>query len=77
MFDQPRRKLANMITDDSELTRVITKHNILVKVINADETVFTNQAGQLPCQSSRGNTSLMVYYDVDANYIDAEPLRNQ
>jgi hypothetical protein len=30
----------------------------------------------LPVQSSRGNTSLMVYYDVDANYIDAEPLRN-
>jgi hypothetical protein len=62
--------------EDCELTRTITKHNILVKVINANETVYTDQTGRLPIQSSKGNTSLMIYYDVDANYIDAEPLRN-
>ena len=61
---------------DDELRRAVTKHHILVKIINADETVFTDQTGRLPVQSSRGNTSLMVYYDVDANYIDAEPIRN-
>jgi hypothetical protein len=38
--------------------------------------VYSNQTGQLPVQSSQGNTSLMVYFDVDANYIDAEPKRN-
>jgi hypothetical protein len=47
-----------------------------VKVINASETVYTDQTERLPIQSNRGNTSLMIYYDVDANYIDAEPLRN-
>ena len=46
----------DVITDDSELTRVITK--ILVKVINADDIVYTDQTGRLPCQSSRENTSL-------------------
>ena len=63
-------------TEDGELTRAISKQNILVKVINANETVYSDQTGRLPVQSNRGNTSLMVYYDVDANYIDAEPIRN-
>ncbi len=54
-----------MITDDSELTRVITKRNILLKVINTDETVYTDQTGRLvPFQSSRGNTSLMVLMQI-------------
>ena len=63
-------------SEESELTRTITKQNILVKVINASETVFTDQTGRFPIQSNRGNTSLMVFYDIDANYIDAEPIRN-
>ena len=42
--------------DKVELTRTITKQNILVKVINASETVFTNQTGRFPVQLSRGNT---------------------
>ena len=35
--------------------------------------IHSDQTGRFPVQSSRGNTSLMVYYDIDANYIDAEP----
>jgi hypothetical protein len=61
---------------DGELTRAISKQHILVKAINANGTVYSDQTGQLPIQSSRGNTSLIVYYDVNKNYIDAEPLRN-
>ena len=63
-------------TQDEELTRATTKQNIIVKVINAEETIYTDQTGKFPVQSSRGHTSLMVYYDVDANCIDVEPLRN-
>ena len=63
--------------NEVELTRTITKQSILVKVINASETVFTDQMGRFPVQSSRGTTSaLMVYYDIDANYIGAEPIRS-
>jgi hypothetical protein len=63
-------------TDDEELTCATSKQNIMVKVINADATVYSDQTGRFPVQSSRGNTSLMVFFDVDANYIDAEPIRN-
>jgi hypothetical protein len=61
---------------DGELTQAISKQHILVKVIIANEMVYSNQTGRLLVQSIRGNTSLIVYYDVDTNYIDAEPLRN-
>jgi hypothetical protein len=63
-------------TEDVELTQAITKQNISVKVVNAQETAYSNQTGGLPVQSSQGNTLLMVYFDVDANYIDAEPMQN-
>ena len=71
-----QKAIADEEFDAVELTRTITKQNILIKVINASETVFTDQTGRFPVQSNRGNTSLMVYYDIDANYIDAEPIKN-
>ena len=58
---------------DGELTQAILKQNIL---INASETVSPDQTGWLPVQSSRGIKSFNVYYDVDANYIDAKPIQN-
>ena len=63
-------------SDDTLLTQAVAKHNVMVKIVNANETVYSDQTGRLPVQSSRGNTSLMVYYDVDSNYIDAEPIRS-
>ena len=71
-----QKLIADGVSDKIELTWTITKQNILVKVINTSEMVFTNQTGRFPVQSSRGNTSLMVYYDIDANYINAEPIRS-
>jgi len=71
-----QKVIADAVSDAVELTQTITKQNVLVKVINASETVFTDQTGRFPVQSNRGNTSLMVYYDIDANYIDAEPIRS-
>jgi hypothetical protein len=68
MLDEP--------TEDIELTQAISKQNISIKVVNAQEIVYSNQTGGLPVQSSQENTSLMVYFDVDANYIDAKPMRN-
>ncbi len=59
---------------DEELNQAVTKHNILVKVVNAHKTVYFNQMGRLPVQSNRGNQFLMVFYDVDSNYIDSEPM---
>lgn len=50
---------------DVELEQSIEKHNIMVKVINAHNTMFTDQTGQFPVQSSKGNNLLMVFYEVD------------
>jgi hypothetical protein len=61
---------------DVELTPTSAKHNILVKVFNAHNTVYSDQTGRLPVQSNIDNKLLMVYYNVDANYINAEPMRN-
>ena len=69
-----KKVITEEVTEEEELTCATTKHNILVKIINAEETVYTDQTGRFPVQSSKGNTSLMVYFDVDANYIDAEPI---
>jgi hypothetical protein len=46
-------------TEDIELTQAIAKQNIFVKVVNAQETVYSDQTGRLPVQSSQGNTLLM------------------
>ena len=60
-------------TETNELTQALAKQSIIVKVVNVDTMVYTDQTGWFPVQSNRGNTSVMVYYDVDANFIDAEP----
>jgi hypothetical protein len=63
-------------SEDEELTLAVTKPNILVKVVNTHNTVYSNQTGRLPVQSIRGNQFLMVFYDVDSNYIDADPMKD-
>ncbi len=71
-----KQKIAVEDKADVELTRTIAKQNILVKVVNAHDAVYSDQTGRLPVQSNRGNRLLMVYYDVNANYIDAEPMKD-
>jgi hypothetical protein len=71
-----KQKLAVEDTADVELTQTIAKQNILVKVINAHEMVYSDQTGWLPVQSNGGNWLLMVHYDDNANYINAEPMKD-
>ena len=61
------KALVERIREDIELNRTLTKHNFLVKVINATQTVYSDQTGKLPVQSNRGNRLLMIFYDVDGN----------
>ncbi len=55
-----KQKLAVEDKADVELTQTIAKQNILVKVVNAHETVYSNQTGWLPVQSNKGNWLLTV-----------------
>ncbi len=64
------------VTDEFELRRSLTKQNLMVKVINAQQTVYTDQTGWFLVQSSWGNRLLMLIYNVDGNYIDVEPMKD-
>ena len=50
------------VTEETELTRTLAKQNIMMKIFNASETVYSDQTGRLPVQSSRGNTSIMCLF---------------
>ncbi len=51
--------------EDVELDRTIKKHDVMVKVIHAPTTMYINQTGRFPVQSSRGNKLIMVLYEID------------
>jgi hypothetical protein len=59
-----------------KLDRLLKKHIIMVKVIHARTTMYTDQTGRFPVQSSRGNQLIMVLYEINGNYIDAEPMKD-
>ncbi len=48
----------------------------MVKVIHACTTMYTNQTGWFPVQSSRGNKLIMVLYEINRNYINAKPMQD-
>ncbi len=51
--------------------------DIYIKIHNATKTMHSNQTGQVPATSSRGNKYIMVLVEVDGNFIDAEPMKNK
>lgn len=52
----------------------LAPRTLMVKVINAQQKLYSNQTGWFPIQSSCGNKLLMITYTVDGNYINAEPV---
>jgi hypothetical protein len=59
-----------------ELDRALKKHNIMVKVIYPHTTMYIDQTGCFPVQSSRRNKLKMMLYEINGNYIDAEPMKD-
>ncbi len=59
-----------------KLDRTLKKQNIIVKVIQARTTMYTNQTGCFPVQSSHGNRLIMVLYKTDGNYINPKPMED-
>jgi hypothetical protein len=76
MCDQPKVQVLENDNEDVKLDRTIKKHDVMVKVIHARTTMYTNQTGWFPVQSSRGNKLIMVLYEIDGNYIDVEPMQD-
>ena len=49
---------------------------VYIKIYNAHDTIYTDQTGRMPIVSNRGNRLVMVIFEVDSNYIDAEALKD-
>ena len=55
---QPRTTFA--AEEDEELDRALATQNIMVKVVNATNTIYTDQTGRLPVRLTHGNKHLMI-----------------
>ncbi|KAL7537341.1 hypothetical protein ACHAWF_005737, partial [Thalassiosira exigua] len=53
------------------------EHDIFLKIVDLQETIYTDQTGQFPYLSSKGNRYIMVAVHIDANYIAMEPMKNR
>ncbi|KAL7547782.1 hypothetical protein ACHAWF_012589 [Thalassiosira exigua] len=53
------------------------EHDIYVKVVDLQETIYTDQTGKFPYLSSKGNRYIMVAVHIDANYIAMQPMKNR
>eukprot|EP00804_Cyclotella_cryptica_P025596 CCRYP_002824-RB/>CCRYP_002824-RB protein AED:0.38 eAED:0.38 QI:0/-1/0/1/-1/0/1/0/350 len=51
--------------------------DIYTSVYNVRETIFSDQTGQFPTRSSRGNKYVMVMVEVDSNAILLEPMHSR
>ena len=65
--------------EDSEtnLPNIPKVKDIYIKVHNTTKIIHTNQTGRFPAISSKGNQYIMILVEVDGNFIDAEPMKNQ
>ena len=66
--------------DDKPIEQEPKTEHVYAAIINPQETtgkIYTDQTGQFPTVSSRGNKYLMVLYDYDSNAILAEPLKSR
>ena len=50
---------------------------IYINVYEVQTTVFSDQIGQFPTRSRRGNKYIMVMVDIDRNAILVEPLKSR
>ena len=53
------------------------QEEVVIKVFGATDTMYTDQPGKFPVQSSQGHNYIMILYEVTANHIDAEPMKNR
>ena len=53
------------------------KRDVLVSLYEPKATLFTDQTGRFPQQSSRGNNYQMILHDIDSNFTWVEPMKNR
>ena len=53
------------------------KQDIFTKVYDVRDTIFSDQTGQFPTRSRRGNKYIMVMVEIDSNAILVEPMKSR
>ena len=51
--------------------------DLFVRIYDVRETIFTDQTGQFPTRSQRGNKYIMVLVEIDSNAILVEPMSSR
>ncbi len=62
--------------NSDKLLTTSEKKAIYIKIFNAHNTFYTDQMGRMPVTSNPGHRLIMVLFEIDRNFIDAEPLRD-
>ena len=63
-------------TNVSQLAGKIVR-DVYTRVYDVRNTVFSDQIGQFPTRSQRGNKYIMVMVKIDSNAILVEPLKSR
>ena len=64
--------------DTKDLNNPEPKQNdVFMKIIDMKDTIYTDQTGQFPHLSSKGNRYIMVAMHIDSNYIAMEAIKNR
>jgi hypothetical protein len=72
LVDEP----STMTTSELSIESNVRTHCAFTKIVTFTGKVFSDQTGRFPQTSSRGNKSIMIFYDYDSNAILAEPLKS-
>jgi len=51
------------------------KNDVLMKIINTKDTIYTDQTGQFLHMSNKGNRYIMVAIHIDSNYMAMEAMK--
>ena len=83
-MNQTRKNVRSTKTKPKPMEEADTKslqgkkvRDIYTRVYEVRNTVFSDQTGQFPTRSSRGNKYIMVMVEIDSNAILVEPLKSR
>ena len=72
-----RSTRSKMETCDTSQLRGKKMRDVYITSYNVRETMFSDQTGQFPTRSQRGNKYIMVMVEIDSNAILVEPMKSR
>jgi len=72
-----KTKPAPLETCDTSQLKGKKTRDIYTETYNVRETMFSDQTGQFPTRSQRGNKYIMVLVEIDSNAILVEPMKSR